>query len=122
MNVTRMAEETKELRQECKTFTSELKHKLLLQDPTLPIQEQDMLYRRTKEKNIKVQVKEQIDNIQALEGKRRREENNLKGPGNWLAAPPTKATHHYLTKREFKDAIRLRIGMKPREMAEKYAC
>ena len=46
----------------------------------------------------------------------------MKGPNSWLAAQPTIAQNHYLTKREFEDAIRLKSGIEPREMAEKCAC
>ena len=118
MNVARLDEETKEKREECKVYTNQLKSKLLLQDFTLPIHEQGAEYRRGKERIIKERVKEQIINLQAPSDRRRREENSLKGSSNWLAAQPTTAQRHYLSKREFEDAIRLRIGMESREMGE----
>ena len=75
-----------------------------------------------KQKNRRAINQTQIDIMPRKEDRRRREENSMKGTGTWLSAPPTIASGHYLTKAEFENAIRIRIGLEPRGMAERCAC
>ena len=122
INIATLKEQTEEIRQECIAFTEQLRVYLINQGGSRTGGEVNVGYKRMKEKNRRAINQTQIDSMPRKEDRRRREENSMKGTGTWLSAPPTIASGHYLTKAEFEDAIRIRIGLEPRGMAERCAC
>ena len=122
INITRLKAETREKRKRCKEVTRDLKEKLIAQDPALPPRTSSEDYNKQREKDTRTLIRQQIEGTQDVKERRRREELNLKCTGNWLTAPPIKARGHYLSKKAFEDAIRIRMGLEPKEIPRICAC
>lgn len=117
-----LMEETREMFSRGEVTSGDLKSKLINQDHALPIKMDMSEFKKQKEKLIRKEINEQIDRESKAEDKSRRQELKLKGTNNWIGAPPIKARGRYLNKNAFQDAVRMRLGLEPKNLSQKCAC
>ena len=122
ISVITMKEESKQQASRCETITKELKTKLTNQDKSLP-ETFDRTYNKKKEKiNIKREYRRGSNRNKVIN--KNREYKNLvsKVPAIGLQLPPIKEHGRYLSKHEFKGAIKIRLGNDPPGMSQYCAC
>ena len=122
INISGMGDEASEQRNRSKVFTEELKNKLLAQDFTLPQPKNNKDANRFLNLQIKEKASKLVERGENKADKQRMIENQMKGTGTWINCQPIKAYGNYLSKVEFHDAVRLRMGLPIIGMARKCGC